>query len=322
GGAKRGIAEMSEIVVVGSVNVDLTSYLTRWPAVGETVTAASTQIGLGGKGANQAVAAARLGHRVSLVAAVGQDSFGQDATARLRAAGVDLVLGDAGENTGMAFIDVGPEGGNIIRLSEGANATLTPGFIEGHADLIAGAKVLLLQNEVPVEASLCAAGIARAHGTWVVMDPAPAPVPFWDAEVLAGFDVITPNAHEVHLILGAQPQTLEDARAAAADLVARGPRGAVVTMGGLGVAWQIGAASGQAAAPQVSVVDTVAAGDCFNGALGAALAEGRGAAEAIAFAVHAGALATTRRGAAEAAPSRAEVDGFVLAQRGPSLASV
>lgn len=305
-------AVLSDVVVLGSINLDLTSYLDRWPEIGETVTAASTALGLGGKGANQAVAVARLGGSVAMLGAVGRDSFGADVSARLRGEGVDLSLREVeGETTGMAFIDVGPDGGNIIRLSTGSNAHLTAEFVEAHAAVLTGAKVLLLQNEVPLAASLRAAQIARAAGAMVVMDPAPAPVPFWPREVLEAFDVITPNAQEAHLILGDLPQTLDQAEAAARALCDLGPRGAIVTMGGDGVAWCLHGDSGQRPAPRVAAIDTVAAGDCFNGAFASAIARGMAVAEAIRFAGAAGALATTRRGASEAAPTRAEVEAFL-----------
>ncbi|WP_299917191.1 ribokinase [uncultured Roseobacter sp.] len=302
---------MTDVVVVGSINVDMTSYLARWPGVGETVTAIDTRIGLGGKGANQAIAAVRLDSSVALIGAIGSDSFGQDALNRLRRANVHLIPAPAQtEATGMAFIDVGPGGGNIIRLAEGANQTLSPEHIDTNAKTIAKAKILLLQNEVPIETSLRAAEIARAHDVRVIMDPAPAPVPFWSKDVLQAFDVITPNAHEAHLIFGALPQTLCEAQRAAEELRDFGPRGAIVTMGGLGVGWSIGTSRGSMAAPTVPTVDTVAAGDCFNGALATFLAQGAETCDAIQRAVYAAALATTRHGAAEATPTANELHEF------------
>lgn len=302
---------MTDIVVVGSLNVDLTSYLARWPGVGETIAAEDMKIGLGGKGANQAVAAARQGASVALLAATGADGFGQDAVRTLKQEGVCLLKeARAGATTGMAFIDVGPDGGNIIRLAEGANGTLSPRDVVAQKPVFTRAKVLLLQNEVPIAASLAAARLARQHGVRVIMDPAPAPVPFWPRDTLEAFDLLTPNAHETREILGALPETLGDAQEAARALRRHGPRGAIVTMGRLGVGWSIGASEGQIAAPDVATVDTVAAGDCFNGALAANLAEGRDIATAIARAVQAAALATTRPGAALATPHRRELDRF------------
>ncbi|MEP2641060.1 ribokinase [Roseobacter sp.] len=302
---------MSDIVVVGSINIDLTSHLPRWPQVGETITADRTLVDLGGKGANQAVAAARLGAHVSLIGAVGADGFGQQVLRTLTDANLKLAVEtQTTAATGMAFIDVGPEGDNIIRLAPGANATLTPEIILRHAPLIAKAKVLLLQNEIPLDASLQAAKIARSYGARVVMDPAPAPQTMWDTETLAHFDIITPNAHEAALMTKHTAQTLSDAQKTASDLVLLGPRGAVVTMGAQGAAWQIGGIRGQQPAPSVETVDTVAAGDCFNGTLAVFLAQGCLPDQAIQFAVDAAALATTKPGAAAAAPSLSDLLAF------------
>lgn len=311
---------MSDIIVVGSVNIDLTNHLPRWPQVGETITATRTQVGLGGKGANQAVAAARLGAKVSLIGAVGADGFGQQVTALLTEANLSLALETRAEDaTGMAFIDVGPDGDNIIRLAPGANAALTPEIILRHAPLIARAKVLLLQNEIPLAASLQAAQIARQHGVTVIMDPAPAPQPMWDADTLAQFDILTPNAHEAALITDQVPGSLREGEMTATALTTLGPRGAIVTLGAQGVAWQIGRAQGHKAAPKVKAVDTVGAGDCFNGTLAVFLAEGATPEQAIEMAVDAAALATTRPGAAAAAPTLSALLAFRSERAAPSL---
>lgn len=313
---------MTDVIVVGSINVDLTSYLSRWPGVGETIAAQGTRIGLGGKGANQAVAAARLGASVTLIAATGNDGFGKDAVEKLREEHIVLCNKVRPETTtGMAFIDVGPDGGNIIRLAEGANGTLSPVDIKAKASVFKNAKVLLLQNEVPIEASQCAAEIARKNGMHVIMDPAPAPSPFWSSKVLDRFDIMTPNAHEAHEILGYLPKTLKEAMIAARALRQRGPRGAIVTMGRLGAGWSIGESESYVTAPNVPTVDTVAAGDCFNGALAASLSLGFGVAQSIERAVHAAALATTREGAAEATPNALALEEFTVASKACMIAT-
>lgn len=313
---------MTGIVVVGSINTDLTCHLQRWPEIGETVTAQSTQVGLGGKGANQAVAAARLGSSVSMIGVVGTDTFGEDLIRRLEQADIKLALERrADQATGMAFIDIGPQGENIIRLAPGANGTLTAACILRHASTIAAAKVLLLQNEIPLNASAQAAEIARSNNVTVIMDPAPAPTPMWPRATLSQFDIITPNAHETALITGHLPQTLGEAEVAADALATMGPRGAIVTMGSLGVAWRIGTSHGHLTAPKVKTIDTVAAGDCFNGALAVALSQGKPPEEAIGFAVVAAALTTTRRGAAEAVPSLEDVCAFRSGQSIDALAT-
>ncbi|MCV3272846.1 ribokinase [Roseobacter sinensis] len=311
---------MNDIVVVGSINIDLTSHLPRWPQVGETITATRTEMGLGGKGANQAVAAARLGASVGLIGAVGADAFGQQALRTLGDANLTLAIEtQAAAPTGLAVIDVGPDGDNTIRLSPGANATLTPETILRHAPLIAKSKVLLLQNETPLAASLRAARIARRHGVTVVMDPAPAPQLMWDRQTLEAFDILTPNAQEAALIAGAAPTGLQAAEMTASALTAMGPRGAIVTMGAAGVGWQIGTTSGRRPAPKVPTVDTVAAGDCFNGALAVFLAQGCPPDQAVELAVDAAALSTTRAGASVAAPQLSDLLAFRLEQAAPPV---
>ncbi|MEO0384334.1 MAG: ribokinase [Pseudomonadota bacterium] len=303
------------VAVVGSINIDITSFLERWPRIGETVAARESQITLGGKGANQAIAARRLGVEVSMVGAVGIDPLGHMAQRCLGANDLmACLMEDERHATGTAAIDVGPDGRNINRIAAGANAALTSDFIAKNADAIRTSGVLLLQNEVPVEVSMEAAAIARASGSLVVMDPAPVPAPFWNSEVLAAFDVVTPNAEEVGAITGTVPATLDDALSATRHLIETGMRGVVVTMGELGVAWSVSGSSGMRPAPLVHAIDTVAAGDCFNGAMAAALTQGDAWPDAIDVALHAAALATTRKGAADSAPRASELDAFVLAR--------
>lgn len=206
--------------------------------------------------------------QTALIGAIGTDSFGTDMGAQLATFRVKLALHrSADQPSGMAFIDVGPESDNIIRLSEGANATLTDAFLGRQAATITSSNVLLLQNEIPLVTSLRAAEIARWAGVTVIMDPAPAAIPFWIKAELAAFDILTPNAHGTYLILGTRPKTLGEALDAARHLTATGLKGTVVTMGDMGVAWSIGSSFGTLAAPRVRSIDTVGAGDCFNGAL-------------------------------------------------------
>jgi ribokinase len=295
------------VVVVGSINMDMTLYLRRWPEVGETVRARDTSIHLGGKGANQAVAAARLGAEVAMIGGLGDDDFG--ARARRDLTGEDIALHAArvaGAATGIAIIDVGPDGRNIIRLSPGANEAITAQIVHDNAALFAGCKALLLQNEIPLAVSLAAARAARKAGATVIMDPAPAPDTPWAPDILAMFDIITPNLHEARLMAGASLAPA-DLSAALAEHCARG---AIVTMGEDGAAWRLDGQSGHAPAFAVAAIDTVAAGDCFNGALAAALARDMDVASAVAFASAAAALATTRRGAAASLPRLQDVTDF------------
>jgi ribokinase len=298
------------LVVVGSINMDMTLYLSRWPEIGETVTAQSTSTQLGGKGANQAIAAARLGARVTMIGGLGDDAFGNRARADLLREGITLHAPQLpGIATGMASIDVGPDGKNIIRLSPGANAALTAQSVQAQNSRFVGCKVLLLQNEIPLEASRAAAALARAAGATVITDPAPAPERPWPPETLAMFDIVTPNLQEARQLSGlASGDGAEVARALAQHCA----RGAIVTMGEQGVAWYVDGKAGTAAACRVTAIDTVAAGDCFNGALATALMRGMDIAEAVTFANRAAALATTRRGAAASLPTLAEVNDFNL----------
>ena len=299
---------MTDVIVVGSVNIDFTNYLIDWPRVGETVNTQETKISLGGKGANQSVAASNLGCAVTMIGAVGDDSFGQDAKRALQKSNISLQFEPLADiSTGLAFIDVVSDGSNVIRIAAGANNYLTAAHIDKHAALFAAAKVILLQNEIPLVASLAAARLGRENGALVVMDPAPAPSERWPARTHSAFDILTPNAEEVHVLLGEKPATLEDALGAAKAVRNLGARGAIVTMGEKGVAWALPSSSGKLAAPKVTSVDTVAAGDCFNGALATAYVDHLPDEEAIRFAMLAAALTTTKKGASEAIPIKEDV---------------
>lgn len=300
---------MKSVTVVGSINIDLTSYLDRWPKVGETIAVRETVSSLGGKGANQAVAAARLGAKATFIGAVGTDGFALQAAGELRREGVGALLTELADTaTGLAFIDVGPEGGNMIRLAGGANLRLAPADIRRQKDVLAASHVVLLQNEIGLETSLEAARLSRAAGALVIMDPAPAPVPAWPRDVLGQFDIITPNAHEAGGLLGWEPKSLEEGQEAAKALKDVCRQGAIVTLGEKGVAWALGEDFGNLPAPKVNAIDTVAAGDCFNGALATRLGLGESSKEAIAFAMRAAALATTRKGAAASLPVLSELE--------------
>ena len=299
---------MTKVVAVGSINVDLCCYLDRWPEVHETVHAADFKQFLGGKGANQAAAAARLGADVTFIGAVGEAAYSDFAKDTLAAENMSLKLVEfPDEPTGMAFIDIAPNSDNMIRLVGGANAALSPSDIEAREEAFKKASVLLLQNEVPLSVSTTAAQLARKHGALVVMDPAPSPPEPWSAHVIGAFDIFTPNAVEAALYCGFVPETPETGREAAANITELFGCSAIVTMGGGGVAWFHEGADGWMGVPEVEPLDTVGAGDCFNGALATALVEDKNWSEALTFAVHAASISTTRRGAMNALPRRAEV---------------
>ncbi|SNY90703.1 ribokinase [Cohaesibacter sp. ES.047] len=303
---------IKSIAVVGSVNLDLTAYLDRWPEKGETIKTRETKIGIGGKGVNQCCAAAKLGGAVTMIGAIGDDEFGRGCVKTLEEIGVQTaIIVKNDHSTGMAFIDVGPESDNIIRIAAGANGALDTSDIASRSEPIEKAGYLLLQNEVPVEASVAAAKTAHAVGTISIMDPAPAPTPAWGRDVLAAFDILTPNGGEAGAILDRNVRTLEDAAKAAKDLAHLCRVGAIVTMGNLGVAWHLQGCAGEMECPKVDAIDTVGAGDCFNGSFAFALCDGVSYEKAIRFASHAASLSTTRQGAVSSLPSLDEVREFM-----------
>ena len=301
------------VVIFGSVNIDLTAYVPRLPRPGETAHATGSAMGLGGKGANQAVAAARLATgAVRFVAAVGDDAFGAQARAALAGFGVagNGLVTVAGAATGLALIHVDAAAQNAITVVAGANGTWDAAGPDRAA--FAGARVALFQLETPLPATGAAMQAARAAGALTVLDPAP--VPGADIGVLIAMaDIVTPNETEAAALTGIAPVDDASAFAAAAVLLAQGAGAAVVKRGADGLVWQArDGARGAVPAFRVASVDTVAAGDCFNGALGAALAEGQAMDAALRFAAAAAALSTTRRGAAASIPSRTEVAALLV----------
>jgi ribokinase len=294
------VSAAARVIVVGSINVDLVVTLERLPAPGETVSGGRFSRHGGGKGANQATAAARLGAAVAMVGAVGDDDFGEEALALLREDGVDVgaVARLEGVPTGVALIAVDAGGENQIAVASGANAALDDGAVEralGGGGAPEGA-VVLLNHEVPEAARLAGARTARGP---IVLNPAPArPLP---DELAALHPILTPNAGEARELTGE-----EDPEAAARALRERTGAPVLVTLGAEG-ALLVGDDVEGIAAPTVEVVDTTGAGDTFNGALAAELAAGRDLRAAAAFAVRAAALSTRVAGAREGMPRRDEL---------------
>ncbi|MBI2719977.1 MAG: ribokinase [Rhizobiales bacterium] len=304
------------VAVFGSINMDVTAYMDRLPQPGETLHGRDYKLGLGGKGANQAVAARRLGSEVAFIARLGADDFAAAAARELASYDVDrsLILNDAGGATGIAIINVGESGENFISLIGGSNLRVDTSDVERGRAALGKAQVLLLQLEVPLAASLAAAAVTRASGGMVILDPAPAPANGLARETLAAVDLITPNETETAQILGWRPSTLQEGLKAARELRGAGVAGAIVKLGARGLAVASANGEGMIEAFKVAAIDTVAAGDCFNGGLANALERGLPILEAARFAAACGALSTTKKGAAAAAPTRAEVEAF-LAER-------
>ena len=299
---------MVRVCVVGSLNMDLVVKAPRLPRVGETVSGGTFATFPGGKGANQAVAAARLGARVAMVGRVGEDAFGRQLVDGLKRDGIDVahVRVDPGAATGVALIGVDGEGRNMIMVASGANMRVAPAGVDEARDAVAGARVVLLQLEIPIEAVVHAAAVARAAGAVVCLDPAPA-VPLPEA-LYACVDVINPNEVEAEILTGVEIHSIADAERAAAALLERGPRVAVVKMGDRGASYLSRDGGGHAPAMAVKAVDTTAAGDAFAAALGVALGEGSGVADAVTFATRVAGIKVTRMGAQAGMPARAEVE--------------
>jgi len=295
------------VVVVGSLNMDLVIRVDRLPRPGETVLGNAYETHPGGKGANQAVAAARLGARVRMLGRVGEDLFGEALTTRLTSEGVDTtrVLKTHGPS-GVAFILVDSAGQNQIAVAPGANSRLAPEDLP--AESFQGATVLLLQLEVPLATVQRAIALGRAAGARVLLNASPvAPLP---REAWKGVDVLVVNEVEAAELADVpQPQTPREALALARHLCDLVPR-TVLTLGAQGAVWA-GEAEGHLPAFPVPAVDSTAAGDAFAGALAVALAEGKSLPEAVRFASAAGALATTRPGAQPSLPLRGEVEALM-----------
>jgi ribokinase len=301
------LAERS-IVVVGSINMDLAVRCPRVPAPGETILGSSLLESPGGKGANQAVAAGKLGAAVAMVGCVGTDSYGEALRASLAAANVDSAWVIArGPRSGVALIEVADTGENSIVVVPAANSLLTPQDVEQALNALPGARIMLLQLEVPLGTVMAATRLGKQRGLRIMLDPAPAqPLP---PELLAGVDIIAPNQGEAAILLGRTGEvSTEDAPNAAAQLSALGPRVVLLKLGGKGVLIYDHGRTEYVAGHAVATVDTTAAGDCLAGAVVTLLAEGAAVHEAVRFANAAAALSTTRPGAQVSMPDRAEVE--------------
>ena len=303
-----------KIVVLGGINMDVVATVERMPEPGETVHGDGFFMAGGGKGANQALAAARLGAEAHMVGRVGDDDFGRTLLDNMRSAGVDMagVALDPSNSTGVAVIMVDGEGQNLIAEVYGANRASDESQLEAVKQAMEGADALMLQLETPPQVSLAAARDARSLGVRVVWDPAPAAEMPEEGYGLADF--LTPNETEAAELTGIRVTDVSSAQLAAEALLGRGAGAAIVKMGYQGV---FGATrSEQHYVPPMSVdaVDSVAAGDAFAGGLAVALCEGKSFVEALRFGAAAGALAVTKAGAQDAMPYRLEVEELLMVE--------
>ncbi len=305
---------MYDVLVVGSANADLTVRVERRPGAGETVLGTDLVESAGGKGANQAAAAARIGGRTALLARVGGDAYGELLLHAQREAGTDVapVIVDQAARTGTAMIVVDPDGDNSIVVSPGANAALTPQDVAAAKEVIAASSVVSLQLEIPMESVRAAAEAAARAGTRVVLNPSPAPETALATELLAVADPLVVNEHEARRLSGHADGTPAEWAQALRD---QGARSVVVTLGGDGALVLDAAGIGEVAGVRVKAVDTTGAGDAFTGALATRLARGASLQEAARFAVRVGAAAVTKPGAQPSYPTRAELE--LLAPEAP-----
>ncbi len=287
----------NRIAVVGSNMVDLITYVTRMPGRGETIEAPRFEMGNGGKGANQAVAAARLGSDVLMVSKVGDDMFGQNTIRNFQNNGIDArhVGVVSGVSSGVAPIFVEPSGENSILIIKGANGHLTPADVDAAADDLLGSDLILLQLEVPLETVYHTIAFASEHGKPVLLNPAPA-TPELDLARLRDVTFFTPNRSELALLSGLPTETMAEIEIAARKLLAAGVRTVIATLGGDGALLVTEAAVQHVAAVQVTPLDTTGAGDAFIGSFAHFYALSSNVADALHWAVRYAALSVTRRG--------------------------
>lgn len=302
---------MGRIVVLGSFNMDLVVMAPELPEPGQTVLGTDFLRGPGGKGSNQAIAAARLGADVAFVGAIGDDLFGEEARQRYESEGIDTsCLETVDRPTGVALIVVDSHAENMIAVAPGANTSVDAETVARAASLIEEADVLIGQLEIPIDSFTAAAAIARDAGTTVILNPAPAatlPGELWEL-----IDVITPNEHELLSLAGSAPLEW-----AAAEVHGRGVLDVVVTRGPLGVLWTGTEGSVHIPAVRAEPVDTTGAGDAFNAGLAVGLAETGSLEQGIRLGLRAGAYSVTKPGVLDGLPARAQLDKAFPPESGP-----
>lgn len=300
-----------KIVVVGSSNMDLVVKAPRIPSVGETILGEDFLMTPGGKGANQAVAAAKLGAEVYFVAKLGNDIFGEQSLANFAKASIrtEYITRTDEAPSGVALITVDDTGDNMIVVAPGANGILSPGDVEKAQSAIASSGALVAQLEVPLETVECAARLASRSGVPFILDPAPAQK--LSTKLIEMVDVLTPNETEAQILTGIEVVNEDSARMAAGRLLARGVKAVVLTMGAKGFLLSDNERTEFVVAIKVDAVDTTAAGDAFTGALAVGLARGQAFRDAALFANHVAALSVMTMGAQSSMPSAEQVESFI-----------
>lgn len=300
---------MKNIVVIGSSNTDMVVKTSHLPAGGETVLGGDFFMNAGGKGANQAVAAARYGNRVVFVAKTGDDLFGRQVRKSMAEDGIvtDYVFVDKEHPSGVALITIDKDAENCIVVAGGANMYLSPADIDTAAEEILKADVVLMQLESPIETVTYAARMAAKAGIPVILNPAPAPAEALSEALLKDLFLITPNRSEASRISGIEVTDMESAHRAAKAIHEMGPKNVIITLGSDGSLVYDGSMFMRMEALKVEAVDTTAAGDTYNGVLASVIAEGKSLIEAVREANIAGAISVTRMGAQPAAPTREEI---------------
>lgn len=297
----------SDVLVIGSNMIDLMTYIKRMPVAGETVEADDFSMGFGGKGANQAVAAARLGAQVSFISMVGNDSFGEQQLANFKAANIDVSgVGVGHKNSGAAPIFVDPTADNRILIVKGANSELTPAVLDEHLDMIQNTKLIVLQQEIPLETNYHAIDLANRYGVPVLLNPAPANKQL-DMEHVRRVDFFSPNETELATLTGLPTESMDEISRAAQRLVDMGVKNVLVTIGSRGVLWVSATTSQLIDAVKVDAVDTTGAGDSFIGSFANYYAQGETVPKALRHANEYAAITVMRRGTQKSYPTAEEV---------------
>lgn len=297
----------SKIIVTGSMNMDMVVKTSHIPKPGETVLGGTFFMNPGGKGANQAVAVARMGGEVVFIGKIGDDVFGRQSSQLFEEENVDIggIISDENTSSGIALITVDSEGENSIVVAPGANANLSPEDVRKAISKYEDYKILLIQLEIPIETVAFTMQTGKDLGMKVILNPAPANI--FIQEHFHLIDIITPNEHEAEMLSGIPIHNLDDARLAASKLQEMGVKDVIITLGKQGAAVLENGEFYHVETPIVETVDTTAAGDVFNGALTVALAEGKNLKEATQFACKAASIAVTRLGAQSSIPFRKEI---------------